>query len=44
MITVILHTVNGDVRTAYPRSSIAHVMHCIAKYVADGKQFSVEQE
>jgi hypothetical protein len=42
--TVILHTVNGDVRSTYGREQHAGVMHLIAQYVADGKRFSVVYE
>ena len=43
-ITVILHTVNGDVRTAYGPSQVASALEHIAEYLVEGKNFSVEQK
>lgn len=42
-ITVILHTVNGDVRTSYSPEFKEQALEHIAQYTQDGKSFSVEQ-
>ena len=42
-ITVILHTVNGDVRTTYGPDTTEHALSLITQYTLDGKSFSVEQ-
>jgi hypothetical protein len=42
-ITVVLHTVNGDVRTAYGPNCEQHALSLINQYTLDGKNFSVEQ-
>lgn len=42
-ITVVLHTSNGDVRTAYPPGSEKYAYMHILQYMCDGKSFSVEQ-
>jgi hypothetical protein len=43
-ITVILHTVNGDVRSAYGPNCEQHAISLITQYTLDGKSFSVEQK
>ena len=43
VITVILHTVNGDVRTSYGPGQEQHAISCMTQYTLDGKNFSVEQ-
>jgi hypothetical protein len=42
-ITVILHTPNGDVRTAYGPNCESHATSLILQYTQEGKNFSVEQ-
>lgn len=43
-ITVILHTSEGDVRSAYGPNCEQHAISLITQYTLDGKSFSVEQK
>lgn len=42
-ITVILHTINGDVRTTFAPGQEVLAVECVTQYTLDGKSFSVEQ-
>lgn len=43
-VVVILHTVNGDVRTAYPVAMIADALAHFAQYIVDGKRATMTNE
>lgn len=41
-ITLILHTANGDVRTAYQSNQLELLYQDIAEYIKEKKMFTVE--
>jgi hypothetical protein len=41
-VRVVLHTSNGDVVTAFPRTLLKAAEQLIISYLVDGKKFSVE--